>query len=263
MLKEVVLPDWESFEKEVDSILSMLKKRRAEALVYVSKPIFRGMADASWGLETTLERFTNHKFSLEEYFTKVRGVRFSVESLSGREWRLNAKFKDVAIPTHPPQGYQFMIYLRHHGFPSPLLDWTLSPYIAAFFAFRRKNLAHQSVAIYCYAGELGYGRMGSQFTVGTIYPYVKTHPRHYIQQCQYTFALREDAAKYFYCKHEDAFEGIQAVVAQDMLVKFILPRSEREKVLAKLDFMNINAYSLFGNEEGLMEMLAYRELERE
>jgi hypothetical protein len=40
--------------------------------------------------------------------------------------------------------------------------------------------------------------------------------------------------------------------------KYILPSSERTKVLNKLDQMNINAFSLFGNEEGLMDMLAWR-----
>jgi len=33
-----------------------------------------------------------------------------------------------------------MTRLRHHGFPSPLLDWPQSPYIAAFFAFNKKGL---------------------------------------------------------------------------------------------------------------------------
>lgn len=36
--------------------------------------------------------------------------------------------------------YGFMTRLRHHGFPSPLLDWPQSPYIAAFFAFNKKKI---------------------------------------------------------------------------------------------------------------------------
>jgi hypothetical protein len=36
--------------------------------------------------------------------------------------------------------------------------------------------------------------------------------------------------------------------------------SERQKVLKILDEVNVNAYSLFGSEESLMETLAVREL---
>lgn len=46
------------------------------------------------------------------------------------------------------------------------------------------------------------------------------------------------------------------------MTKFVLPKSERAKVLEKLNIMNVNAYSLFGNEEGLMETLAYQEIEK-
>ncbi|HQU28819.1 MAG TPA: hypothetical protein PKZ24_06645, partial [Nitrospirales bacterium] len=61
--------------------------------------------------------------------------------------------------------------------------------------------------------------------------------------------------------HEEAFT--QNTKSQDQLTKFILPKSERTKVLEKLNLMNVNAYSLFGNEKGLMETLAYKEIEKE
>jgi hypothetical protein len=37
--------------------------------------------------------------------------------------------------------------------------------------------------------------------------------------------------------------------------------SERRKALKQLQRMNVTAFSLFGNEESLMETLAYQEIE--
>lgn len=41
--------------------------------------------------------------------------------------------------------------------------------------------------------------------------------------------------------------------------KFTIPVTERMRVLAVLDEHNLNAFSLFGSEESLMETLAARE----
>jgi len=45
---------------------------------------------------------------------------------------------------------------------------------------------------------------------------------------------------------------------QDVLTKYRIPLSQWRQFRDRLSLMNINAYTLFGNEEGLMETLAYK-----
>jgi len=49
-----------------------------------------------------------------------------------------------------------------------------------------------------------------------------------------------------------------SAVNQDVLTKFDIPVTERNKVIKRLDAFNLNASSLFGSEDSLMETLATR-----
>jgi hypothetical protein len=62
-----------------------------------------------------------------------------------------------------------------------------------------------------------------------------------------------------YCSHELAMQPQDS--SQNSLQKIVLPGSLRLEILDRLDHMNINGFTLFNTEDGLMESLAFREIE--
>ena len=266
-MKTIDLDSWDAFEESLSSFFtqcSELKQKKRLIPVTVSTPVFRGQSDASWKLQTTLERFTNRTFSMSDYYQTISQVKPAVVSITEKEWKLPEfeTFLVDGVSANFPTGYEFMVYLRHHGFPSPLLDWTRSPYVAAFFAFRSPQVPKDGrVAIYSYMDWCGVpkGGWGGLPVVYGLGPYVETHKRHYAQQCEYTLCVKEVGDECVYSSHESAF--LNNTSEQGELKKYTLPASERKSVLKQLQRMNVTAFSLFGNEESLMETLAYQEIE--
>ena len=136
-MKEIPLVTFEEFEEKANLLLEERGEKRKEQGGYFSPVLFRGQAKASGKLETTLERHSTRQYSLQDYWEVMRNIWLTVESYTERHWDFQDKYipRNEAVPA-APQGYEFMTYLRHHNFPSPLLDWTHSFYVAAFFAFQ-------------------------------------------------------------------------------------------------------------------------------
>jgi len=233
-----------------------------------SKPsfLFRGQGNSDWCLETTLERVTNNSVLVTEYYRHILKTRPQVEAFSNMRWELielqeytnwAESLSDLHWPDYP--GYEYMIYLRHHSFPSPLLDWSRSPYVAAYFAFTNLPTNGDNVAIYCYSETIGVGKVwsGGEPIITVKGPYARSHKRHFMQQCEYTICSRLDERGLTYTGHDEVFNLNNET--QDLLWKIIVPRTVAASALKDLDSMNVNALSLMGSEDALIQTLAVRE----
>jgi hypothetical protein len=203
-----------------------------------------------------------------DYYRIIARIRPQIESLTGAEWPIREypdveqmvqdydKFSGDFLFGRCP-GYAYMAYLRHHGFPSPLLDWTRSPYIAAFFAFNKADQNSQDrVGIYAFA-EMRFHVSGNRMPVLYRYGrYARTHRRHVLQQSEYTLCTGFDD-KWYFERYETVFEPGRH--QQGVCWKITMPATERLKALRSMDERNLNTFSLFESEERLMETLATRE----
>jgi hypothetical protein len=91
-------------------------------------------------------------------------------------------------------------------------------------------------------------------------PVVRAHRRHFRQQSCYTVCMKHDPPKgWSFFPHQKMLET--GTPGQDEVWKITIPTSERKKVLQSFDQYNLNAFSLFDSEEGLMETLAFRKID--
>lgn len=267
-MEEKRLDSWESFVKAIEGL-------RAETNGNESYLLFRGQANAHWKLETTWERGGYPNIPLLHYLSHALIVKDEVEILTNQKWsvspeELDKLFSSPNLITRfldaPIHGFDYLSYLRQHGFPSPLLDWTRSIFVAAFFAFQSVAAKDNDAAIYVF--DARKSRVLSAVRFPSILKFGARnggHRRHFMQQGEYTICVH-------WQKHESWGEHLWHIASHDIGVieseklqdnqaikKFILPSTERLRVLDMLNEQNINAYTLFGNEEGIMQTLANRQ----
>jgi hypothetical protein len=114
---------WEECEARISEIVA------THAFFDDTPLVFRGQADADWRLATTLERRVPTGCYVEDYFRLIMRIKPEVETYSSRRWD-DVNFKEISDWSKSYDdfsrgllfSYEYLAYLRHHGFPSPLLD---------------------------------------------------------------------------------------------------------------------------------------------
>ena len=267
MFRQHDFATWPELEAHVRELLLSNAIASKRDVGHYSNVLFRGQASCGWSLDTTLERAQPPFTMLAEYYRVIAVAKTQVETFTPRRWdELNYTSIAKQLESYDALRfgqlpfYDYLVYLRHHGFPSPLLDWSRSLYVAAFFAVQSPK--SERVAVFAYQEHAGQGKSDSSdfpriFTFG---PNVRSHPRHFLQQGEYTLCCHFSDGTWHFQSHATVFG--KGEDTQDHLWKFTLPSSEAPIVLEQLEQYNINAYSLFQSEEALMQTLASRLLTR-
>ena len=211
---------------------------------------YRGQSNSSWKLQTTFHRYAPEVgMTLEQYLDYV---------LPEVHHYVSAQYNELLNLQNPEEFGAFLALLQHHGFPTPLLDWTLSPYIAAYFAFRDVDIKEPKtdyVRIYIFDYKEWISsfeqplnlRDLSKAYVSVIRTHAKYNPRLIPQMGRYTVTNVADI--------ESHLLTLSAQQNKTFLYIVDLPVSERIKVMRDLNLMGINEMTLFPGMDGICRTL--------
>jgi hypothetical protein len=227
--------DWEGFKSEISSYLG-------------KQYLFRGQ-NRPWRLQTSFHRTGRYDL-----------LRYLSEDIHVLHRHLSSKTKHVFDLDNFKELGSFLYLAQHHGYPTPLLDWTYSPYVAAFFAFRGISKAeiltagsNDKVRIFLFDQKLWHKRMMPiqsflhphlNFTVSELLAI--DNDRMIPQQSVTTISNVNDIESYIALNETEDAQYIEAID---------IPFSERSKVITEISYMGITAGSLFPGIDGICEDL--------
>ena len=214
--------------------------------------LFRGQ-NQSWRLRTSFFRAGRADL-----------IRFLNEDIQMLHRHLSARTKHVFRLNNPDENGAFFNLVQHHGYPTPLLDWTYSPYVAAFFAYRKilngvEKIEQEGAKVRIFIFDQAQWKKSFHQVTQLLIPEPHVSVSEFIavenermipQQAASTVTNIDDIESYIATK--------EAQVGKNFLWAIDLPAIDRRSVMQELSFMGITAGSLFPGLDGACEELRER-----
>lgn len=226
------LDGWDEFK----SLISQVVKGDREWGV-IGDYWFRGQGDSTYKLESSLDRThrdlkVDQRISLQDQILeafKERAVGVSRTLRKNPEWCLGT--------------------LQHYGSPTRLLDWSTSPYIAAYFALTSPPpTGHEgSELVSVWMLNTRSSHWQSRTGLKMIKPALDGNERAFHQHGYFT--LNESLSSDIESHLETYYAG--EILTSPALVRIDFPRSDSSLGLRDLALMGISSESLFPEYEGL------------
>lgn len=215
---------------------------------------FRGHGSDEFRLETTLSRVGRTRV---DRYCNVELLQFNALLEASMNMRFDLTKKD---------DYATVLGLaQHHGLPTPLLDWTSSPYVAAFFALSDAIEMAQGRPSVKFARVFGLTQTfisqcsPPAVTVSALQPYLCSlvispmhNPRLLAQQGRFLVTNLSNVEAFIQLKeNQDQQTYLHAVD---------IPISEASQALEDLAFMGLTAATMFPGLDGLGKMIRHQML---
>ena len=225
------LSTWDEFKKEVQNLP-------------LRDHIFRGQKKSSeWRLRTAFHR--SGRADLRAFIENdIRELHASTINLTSYKFALE----------NPLDLASFYALLQHHGYPTPLQDWTYSPYIAAYFAYAgiSKNIEKQTghCRIFTFASRQFNGEIQRKNVIAGIPPHFSLleplaieNQRMFNQQGFFAVTNVDDV--------ESHIKHLEELGKNTYLRAFDLPTNLRAEIMQDLERMGITAATMFPGIDGV------------
>ncbi|MDQ7093766.1 FRG domain-containing protein [Desulfosporosinus sp. PR] len=228
----VDLSSWEEF-------LCLIREKR----LHIGNYIWRGQRSIDWLLESKLER-TLKKFEINGSLKYLERFKYGVRGEQDLEYeRLDSDDDWWAAG-------------QNHSLFSPLLEWTSSPFIAAFYAFYKDDDNRDKRVIYSFAPRIvnhinnklrleNFGVSEDDLLVKCLNPLFDVNSRLADRSGLFTKSPIGIDIEQWVRKNFSLAGNYKAI-----LLKLTLPNDKRIHILNALNKMNINPLTIFPEYQG-------------
>ena len=232
----IKLESWEKFK------VQLFRELYSDHKYNSGKYIFRGHKISTWRLESSFDRWAKD-VPLANRFSEFNKLLTEFR-------RLVSSSIDFQYLSDENKEHELLGFAQHYGLTTRLLDWTYSPYVAAFFAFgdsildSSKNLGENSCiwALDTEAMVWSENDAGARIISGSNI----RNERLRNQEGCFTYLTSP-----FECIEDyvDAFHDM----CDNVMIKFEIPISETMKALSDLEAMGINYRRVYPEMEGIVK----------